>query len=70
MGGGTEMKHETQGEPALTPEEVAEVRERLQELRELQAQGRLLLSIGLAMAGFVGWMWGDHIKMTLHKIFG
>lgn len=39
-------------------------------LRQYEAQGRLLLSLGLAVTGFVGWMWGDQIKIFLHRIFG
>lgn len=67
----TENTHETNMDAAgLTPEEVGELKQWVRERRELRAQGRLLISLGLAITGFVGWMWGDQIKQALHRALG
>lgn len=52
-------------EPQLTDEERRELRHWLNERRDLKAQGRLLLGLGLAVGGFIGWLGIDHALAAL-----
>lgn len=55
-------------EPELSPDERKRVREWLRERDDLRAQGRLVLAVGLAVAGFLGWLGFDHVVEIVRRI--
>lgn len=57
-------------EPPLTASEIKRMRAQMVEIDQLKAQGRLVLGVGLAVTGAVGWLWGDEVKAFIKHLLG